>query len=129
MMANVRYRFLFPFFLLSSFVSQLSILYFAIIGDPLLITRAELNVQSERKAGLGSITNFVDPKDNSGEFKRQTSTFRGVVSREAQAEFPAERGRYHLYVSYACPWGMNLLLLRNLFLCLNRVLYSGWKVG
>ena len=63
-------------------------------------------MQSDRKAGLGSITNFVDPKDSSGEFKRQTSTFRNTVSRESGAEFPAERDRYHLYVSYACPWGM-----------------------
>lgn len=26
------------------------------------------------------------------------------MSKEKGAKFPAEKGRYHLYVSYACPW-------------------------
>lgn len=51
------------------------------------------------------ILNWVDPKDKSGEFKRQQSTFRDLIKNEPGAEFPAEKGRYHLYVSYACPWG------------------------
>ena len=40
-----------------------------------------------------------------GEFRRQTSVFRNWISSEPGAEFPAEKDRYHLYVSYACPWG------------------------
>jgi hypothetical protein len=52
------------------------------------------------------ILNWVDPKDKSGEFKRQTSVFRNWISKEPGAEFPPEKDRYHLYVSYACPWGM-----------------------
>jgi glutathionyl-hydroquinone reductase len=52
-----------------------------------------------------SILNWVDPKDKSGEFKRQQSVFRDWISNEPGAEFPPEKGRYHLYVSYACPWG------------------------
>jgi len=51
-----------------------------------------------------AVTDWVDPKDRSGEFKRQQSSFRNFVSREPGAKFPAEKGRYHLYVSYACPW-------------------------
>ncbi|KAI9732306.1 MAG: S-glutathionyl-(chloro)hydroquinone reductase [Cirrosporium novae-zelandiae] len=54
---------------------------------------------------IKKITDWVDPKDKSGEFKRQTSSFRSFISREAGAEFPPEKDRYHLYVSYACPWG------------------------
>jgi glutathionyl-hydroquinone reductase len=51
------------------------------------------------------ITAFVDPKDKTGEFKRGETQFRNFVSREKDAEFPPEKDRYHLYVSYACPWG------------------------
>lgn len=45
--------------------------------------------------------------DKSGEFKRGQSQFRDRISKQADAEFPAEKGRYHLYVSYACPWGQD----------------------
>ncbi|OBU00454.2 S-glutathionyl-(chloro)hydroquinone reductase [Pseudogymnoascus verrucosus] len=60
------------------------------------------------------ISNWVDPKDKSGEFKRGASVFRNHISREAGAEFPAEKGRYHLYVSYACPWAHRTLIVRKL---------------
>ena len=48
---------------------------------------------------------WVKPGDKSGEFKRQVSSFRNWIEKDPNAEFPAEKGRYHLYVSYACPWG------------------------
>ncbi len=53
-----------------------------------------------------------------GEFKRQESRFRGWVgidpgSGEATA-FPVESGRYHLYVSLACPWCHRTAILREL---------------
>lgn len=51
------------------------------------------------------VTDWVHPNDKSGEFKRQQSVFRNWISRESGAQFPPEKGRYHLYVSYACPWG------------------------
>ena len=40
-----------------------------------------------------------------GEFRRNPSVFRDFISRESGAPFPPEKDRYHLYVSYACPWG------------------------
>lgn len=49
-----------------------------------------------------------------GEFKRQTSTFRNWISNEPGAEFPPEKGRYHIYVSYACPWAHRVLIVRQL---------------
>lgn len=58
----------------------------------------------------GKITDWVNPHDKSGEFKRQSSVFRNWISREPGSKFPPEKGRYHLYVSYACPWGMSLVL-------------------
>ncbi|KAL4951838.1 glutathione S-transferase [Aspergillus filifer] len=60
------------------------------------------------------ITNWVNPNDKSGEFKRQASVFRNWISREQGAEFPPEKGRYHLYVSYACPWAHRTLIVRKL---------------
>jgi putative glutathione S-transferase len=47
-----------------------------------------------------------------GSFQREDASFRGQVSAESGAEFPAERGRYHLYVSWACPWAHRALILR-----------------
>jgi len=63
---------------------------------------------------VDKITNWVDPKDKSGEFKRGASQFRNFISKEPGAEFPAEKGRYHLYVSYACPWAHRTLIVREL---------------
>ena len=53
----------------------------------------------------GKITDWVPPNSTTGEFKRGQSSFRNFISREAGAQFPPEKDRYHLYVSYACPWG------------------------
>lgn len=50
-----------------------------------------------------NITDWADK--STGEFKRGQSQFRNRISNKPNAEFPAEKGRYHLYVSYACPWG------------------------
>jgi putative glutathione S-transferase len=49
-----------------------------------------------------------------GEFIRLDSVFRDWVSAEPGAEFPAEPGRYHLYVSYACPWAHRTMIVRVL---------------
>ena len=49
--------------------------------------------------------------NKSGEFKRPDSIFRNFISKEPGAEFPPEKDRYHLYVSYACPWGKPVSLL------------------
>lgn len=56
------------------------------------------------QASSGKVTDWVHPNDKSGEFKRQVSSFRNWISRESGAKYPPEKGRYHLYVSYACPW-------------------------
>ena len=42
--------------------------------------------------------------DKDGHFRRKASQFRNWVSPEAEAEFPAERGRYVLYLNLGCPW-------------------------
>ena len=59
-----------------------------------------------------SILNWADNK--TGLFKRPESIFRNFVSSAPDAEFPAEKDRYHLYVSYACPWAHRVLIVRKL---------------
>ncbi|GMF01799.1 unnamed protein product [[Candida] boidinii] len=49
-----------------------------------------------------------------GEFKRKDSVFRDFISKEKGAKFLAEPNRYHLYVSYACPWAHRTLITRVL---------------
>ncbi|KAK9453299.1 glutathione S-transferase [Dipodascopsis uninucleata] len=49
-----------------------------------------------------------------GEFRRKPSSFRNWISRDPRAEFPAESGRYHLYISWACPWAHRTAIVRAL---------------
>ncbi|OWB79128.1 hypothetical protein B5S32_g3341 [[Candida] boidinii] len=49
-----------------------------------------------------------------GEFKKKESSFRNFISKEKGAKFLAEPNRYHLYVSYACPWAHRTLVTRVL---------------
>lgn len=52
--------------------------------------------------------------DKRGAFVRSESGFRECVQAAKDAKFPAESGRYHLYVSYACPWACRTLAARKL---------------
>lgn len=51
----------------------------------------------------------LDEMSATGAFVRTASTFRNLISRDPNSQFPAEAGRYHLYVSYACPWASRCL--------------------
>ncbi|KAI3784492.1 hypothetical protein L1987_43591 [Smallanthus sonchifolius] len=51
----------------------------------------------------------LDEMSESGAFIRSPSTFRSFISRDPNSTFPAQPGRYHLYVSYACPWASRCL--------------------
>uniref|UniRef100_A0A804Q1A1 Glutathione S-transferase family protein n=1 Tax=Zea mays TaxID=4577 RepID=A0A804Q1A1_MAIZE len=54
----------------------------------------------------------LDEVTDTGAFGRSPSTFRSSVSRDRW--FPAVAGRYHLYVSYACPWASRCLAFLKL---------------
>ncbi len=54
------------------------------------------------------------PTDASGAFLRTATTFRDRVTADGSSGFRAESGRYHLYVSYACPWAHRTLIVRSL---------------
>ena len=63
---------------------------------------------------------WYDTKSTGGRLKRSESAFRNWVTADGSAGptgkggFPAERDRYHLYVSLACPWAHRTLLMRQL---------------
>jgi glutathionyl-hydroquinone reductase len=63
---------------------------------------------------------WYDTSKTGGRFERSKSQFRDWVTRDGRpAEgrergFRAEPGRYHLYVSYACPWAHRTLIFRKL---------------
>lgn len=50
--------------------------------------------------------------NEAGEFKRLASSFRNTISKNGPHQ--PEAGRYHLYVSYACPWAHRTLITRIL---------------
>lgn len=60
------------------------------------------------------IDQWYDTKNNQGQFIRQDSRFRDTISADEGAIFKAEAGRYHLYVSLACPWAHRTLIFRKL---------------
>jgi len=49
-----------------------------------------------------------------GRFERKESSFRDWVRADGSTRFAPEPGRYHLYVSYACPWAHRALIFRKL---------------
>lgn len=49
-----------------------------------------------------------------GRFVREETRFHGRVTADGSSGFPAEAGRYHLYVSLACPWAHRTLIARRL---------------
>lgn len=57
---------------------------------------------------------WYDTSKNGGKFERQASKFRDNVSNDEDAKYPVESGRYHLYVSLACPWAHRALIFRRL---------------
>ena len=49
-----------------------------------------------------------------GNYQRKASQFRQWLSADGNTGFKAESGRYHLYVSLACPWAHRTLVFRQL---------------
>ncbi|MDQ6656154.1 MAG: glutathione S-transferase family protein [Verrucomicrobiota bacterium] len=57
---------------------------------------------------------FPAEQSKTGEFNRQEDAFRGWVKRDGSTPYQPEAGRYHLYVSLACPWAHRVIILRKL---------------
>jgi len=56
---------------------------------------------------------FASETSETGEFQRQEDAFREWVSNDGSTPYPAVAGRYHLYVSLACPWASRTIILRK----------------
>ena len=81
---------------------------------------------------------WYETKSSKGQFERQESRFRSTISNEEGSRYPAETGRYHLYVSLACPWAHRALIFRKLKQLENiipvsvvkpEMLSNGWEFG
>ena len=57
---------------------------------------------------------FPDEQSAEGEFIRQVDAFRQWVTADGSSGYPAVAGRYHLYVSLACPWAHRTVIMRKL---------------
>ncbi len=66
------------------------------------------------------VDQWYDTKSTGGRFVRTTAQFRNWITADGsagptgEAGFKAEAGRYHLYVSLACPWASRTLMMRTL---------------
>jgi len=54
------------------------------------------------------------PVSPDGSFVRPLYPFQGRITADGSSGFPAEAGRYHLYVSLACPWAHRSVIVRGL---------------
>ena len=64
---------------------------------------------------MGTTTaEFGRETSTKGAFVRQRSAFRDRVTGDGSSGFPAAAGRYHLYVSLACPWAHRAMIVREL---------------
>lgn len=57
---------------------------------------------------------FPDEQSDGGQFQRQEDAFRDWVTDDETSPHPVASGRYHLYVSFACPWASRTLIVRQL---------------
>ncbi|WP_407527527.1 glutathione S-transferase family protein [Vibrio parahaemolyticus] len=81
---------------------------------------------------------WYDTKANGGKFVREDAGFRDWIKNDSEVVFQPESGRYHLYVSLACPWAHRTLIFRKLkglephidvtVVCPD-MLSQGWQMG
>jgi putative glutathione S-transferase len=77
-------------------------------------------------------------RTTNGRFVRPNTAYHNFVTADGKSEFPAEAGRYHLYISLACPWAHRTLIFRTLkelgnviSVSVTAPLYgkTGWEFG
>jgi putative glutathione S-transferase len=62
---------------------------------------------------MSSQPQFPLEQSADGEFQRQADQFRQWVTADGSSGYPAESQRYHLYVSWACPWAHRTIIVRR----------------
>mgnify|MGYP006137793517 CR=1 FL=1 len=63
---------------------------------------------------MSSTAQFPAETGADGAFVRQRYSIRDRITADGSSGFPAEAGRYHLYVSLACPWAHRAIIVRKL---------------
>lgn len=63
---------------------------------------------------MSVVAQFPDEQSSEGAFQRQADAFREWVTRDGSSGYPPVEGRYHLYVSWACPWAHRTIIMRRL---------------
>lgn len=63
---------------------------------------------------MAAVAQFSAETSADGAFVRQAYTIRDRITADGSSGFPAEAGRYHLYVSLACPWAHRAVIVRRL---------------
>lgn len=63
---------------------------------------------------MASRSQFPDEATEAGDFKRQEDAFRDWIRQDGSSGFTPDAGRYHLYVSLACPWAHRTVIVRQL---------------
>ena len=63
---------------------------------------------------MSVIIQFPEKHTKSGEFERQEDAFRDWICHDGSTSFPPVAGRYHLYISLACPWASRTSIVRKL---------------
>ncbi len=64
---------------------------------------------------MSPVAQFPGEQSEDGAFVRQDDAFRNWVRADGSTPFPAVAGRYHLYVSLACPWAHRVIIVRRLY--------------
>src|SRR5215218_7031734 len=63
---------------------------------------------------MSASAQFPSETNAKGAFVRQEYRIRDRITADGSSGFPAEAGRYHLYVSLACPWAHRTIIVRRL---------------
>ncbi|MEP0201324.1 MAG: hypothetical protein ABJ084_10865 [Halioglobus sp.] len=71
-----------------------------------------MTVKTDQKDTYGNT--WESEVSDDGEFVRHQTDFRAQVRADGSTDFAPASGRYHLYVSYACPWAHRTLVTRAL---------------
>ena len=69
-------------------------LYCGVAGDA---SKSKFNADQDKFA-------VSDELAKKGAFKRPATAFHDRITADGSSKFPAEKGRYHLYFSWGCPW-------------------------
>ena len=76
---------------------------------PILLPIISSPFQNTRTISCSSIKMGISNyASTDGEFRRKDSSFRNHI--QVGGKYPPEKDRYHLYVSWACPWGSPLFI-------------------